>query len=69
MTNETYDKEKLTNDNGRKIYDQNYFQHKIVIEFSRNLIVTLPEYKGMSRARKLSEQCHFICSQTFLFQH
>ena len=42
----------------------NYFQHKIVIKFSRNLIVTLPEYKDMSRSRKLSQQCHFVCSQT-----
>ena len=42
----------------------NYFQHKIVIKFSRNLIVTSPEYKDMSRSRKLSQQCHFICSQT-----
>ena len=31
----------------------NYFQHKIVIGFSRNLIVTLPENKDMSRSRKL----------------
>ena len=32
----------------------NYFQQKIVIKLSRNLIVTLPEYKDMFRSRKLS---------------
>ena len=41
----------------------NYFQHKIVIGFSRNLIATLPENKDMSRSRKLIQLCDFICSQ------